>query len=72
MFFYLFAAVFVILEISFFNHLQILSARPNLILFLITIFSFYFNFSAVRHFRQEGNGKSLMRSPDDLCVKTCG
>ena len=44
MFFYIFALFFVILETAFFNHLQFFSTRPNLILFLVTIFSFYFNF----------------------------
>lgn len=48
MLFYIFALFFVILEVSFFNHLQFFSTRPNLVLFLITIFSFYFNFDNLK------------------------
>jgi len=44
MLFYIFAIILVILETTFFNHLQLFSTRPNLVLFLVTIFSFYFNF----------------------------
>lgn len=44
MLFYISALIFVSLEAAFLNHLQFFSVRPNLILFLLTIFCFYFNF----------------------------
>jgi rod shape-determining protein MreD len=48
MWFYIFALIFIFLETSFFNHLAIFSIRPNLILFLVTLFSFYFNFDILK------------------------
>lgn len=42
--FYASALIFVSLEAAFLNHLQFFSVKPNLILFLLTIFCFYFNF----------------------------
>lgn len=48
MFFYIFALIFIVFEISFFSHFQFFSARPNLILLLVTIFSFYFNFEKLK------------------------
>lgn len=48
MFFYIFALIFIVFELSFFNHLQFFSTRPNLILLLVTIFSFYFNFDKLK------------------------
>jgi rod shape-determining protein MreD len=44
MFFYIFAVIFLLIDLSVLGHFQLYSVRPNLILFLITIFSFYFNF----------------------------
>ncbi len=48
MWFYIFALIFIFLEAAFFNHFAIFSVRPNLILFLVTIFSFYFNFDILK------------------------
>ncbi|MFH1622017.1 MAG: rod shape-determining protein MreD [Candidatus Omnitrophota bacterium] len=48
MLFYIFALIFVILEVSFLSHLRIFSVKPNLILFIVTIFSFYFNFDKLK------------------------
>ena len=48
MLFYISALIFLVLEIAVFNHLQFFSIRPNLILFLVTIFSFYFNFDKLK------------------------
>ena len=48
MLFYIFALIFVLLEVTFFSHLSFFSIKPNLILFLVTIFSFYFNFDKIR------------------------
>jgi len=48
MWFYISALIFIFLEVSFFNHLPIFSIRPNLILLLVTFFSFYFNFDIIK------------------------
>jgi len=48
MLFYISALIFVLLEVAFFSHLSLFSIKPNLILFLVTIFSFYFNFDKIR------------------------
>ena len=48
MWFYIFALIFIFLETSFFNHLPIFSIRPNLVLLLVTFFSFYFNFDIIK------------------------
>ncbi|MFH1622728.1 MAG: rod shape-determining protein MreD [Candidatus Omnitrophota bacterium] len=48
MFFYIFALIFIILEVSLLSHLRIFSVKPNLILFIVTIFSFYFNFDKLK------------------------
>jgi len=48
MWFYIFAIIFIFLETAFFNHFAIFSVRPNLILFLVAFFSFYFNFDIIK------------------------
>lgn len=46
--FYISALISILLEITILNHLQLFSVKPNLILLLITIFSFYFNFDKIK------------------------
>jgi len=48
MWFYIFALIFVLLETAVFSHLAVFSVRPNLVLFLVTLFSFYFNFDILK------------------------
>lgn len=45
MLFYLFAIIFIFLEVGLFNQISLFSIKPNLILFLLTFYSFYFNFN---------------------------
>ena len=48
MLFYVFALVFILLETAFLGRLSLFWVRPNLLLFLVTIFSFYFNFDKLK------------------------
>ena len=46
--FYISAVILTLIELAIFKHLHLFLVRPNLILFLITIFSFYFNFDKLK------------------------
>jgi rod shape-determining protein MreD len=48
MLFYIFALIFILFEVAFSRHSHFLPISPNLILFLVTIHSFYFNFNKVK------------------------
>ncbi|MFC1754343.1 rod shape-determining protein MreD [Thermoproteota archaeon] len=46
--FYISAIICAFLEAAFFNHVPFFSVKPNLILLLVTLFCFYFNFDILR------------------------
>jgi len=46
--FYLFALVFCLAEASLFSRFQLFGVKPNLLLFLLTFYCYYFNFDFVK------------------------
>ncbi|MDD5617813.1 MAG: rod shape-determining protein MreD [Candidatus Omnitrophica bacterium] len=48
MWFYILALIFAFLEAVFFGRFTFFLVKPNLVLFLVVIFSFYFNFDLIK------------------------